>query len=247
MNKILLALASTLAFTALPQATFAQEASPLSFNVAVTSDYRYRGISQSRLKPALSAGVDYALPAGFYVGAWASSIKWIKDFGGDSDVELDLYGGFKGEIVPGLAFDVGALRYQYPRNRLAPSANTTELYGALTYGPATLKYSHAVTDTFGNLDSKNSYYVEVAAGFDVGYGLTLTPHAGYQKIKGPLSGPASYTDYSLALSKDFSGFLVTLAVVGTDADKNFYVPGPFGNSTKFLGKTAGVLSVKYAF
>ena len=40
---------------------------------------------------------------------------------------------------------------------------------------------------------------------------------------------------------------MTLAVVGTDADKNFYVPGPFGNSTKFLGKTAGVLSVKYSF
>ena len=135
MNKTFLALASTLAVTTLPQLTAAQEASPLAFNVAVTSDYRYRGISQSRLKPAVSAGVDYALPAGFYVGAWASSIKWVKDFGGDSDVELDLYGGFKGEIMPGLAFDVGALRYQYPRNRLNPSANTTELYGALTYGP----------------------------------------------------------------------------------------------------------------
>lgn len=247
MNKTLLALASTLALTAMPQVTLAQEASPLSFNVALTSDYRYRGISQSRLKPALSAGVDYALPAGFYIGAWASSIKWIKDFGGDADVEIDLYGGYKGEIMPGLSFDVGALRYQYPRNKLAPSANTTELYGALTYGPATVKYWHAVTDTFANLDSKNSYYIEAAAGFDVGYGLTLTPHIGYQKIKGPFSDAASYTDYSLALSKDFSGFLVTLSVVGTDADKNFYIPGPFANSTKFLGKTAGVVSVKYTF
>ena len=85
MKKTLLALASGLALTALPQWSQAQtaapaepEASPLSFNVSLTSDYRYRGISQSRLKPAIQGGVDYALPGGFYVGAWASTIKWIK-------------------------------------------------------------------------------------------------------------------------------------------------------------------------
>ena len=257
MNKTLLALASTVALTALPQWALAQTTpaapapaeatSPLSFNVSLTSDYRYRGISQSRLKPAVQGGVDYALPAGFYIGAWASTIKWVKDFGGDSDVEIDVYGGYKGEIAKDLTFDVGVLTYQYPSNKLNPSANTTELYGALTYGPATLKYSHALTNTFGNPESKNSYYVELAAGFDVGWGMTLTPHVGYQKIKGPFSDAATYTDYALGLSKDFSGFLVTVSVVGTDADKNFYIPGPSANSTKFLGKTAGVVSVKYTF
>jgi hypothetical protein len=45
---------------------------------AVVTDYRYRGISQTKLKPAVQGGVDYAA-GGFYVGAWASTIKWIKD------------------------------------------------------------------------------------------------------------------------------------------------------------------------
>ena len=53
----------------------ATPASPLSFNVGLTTDYRYRGISQSRLKPAISAGADYAHPSGFYVGTWLTSIK----------------------------------------------------------------------------------------------------------------------------------------------------------------------------
>ena len=80
MKKTPLALAATLALTALPSVSFAEDASPLSFNLSVTSDYRYRGISQTRLKPALQGGADYALPGGFYIGAWASTIKWIRDW-----------------------------------------------------------------------------------------------------------------------------------------------------------------------
>ena len=64
--------------------------------MGVVTDYRYRGISQSRLKPALQGGVDFAHKSGFYLGTWASTIKWIKDAGGDAPVELDLYGGYKG-------------------------------------------------------------------------------------------------------------------------------------------------------
>jgi uncharacterized protein (TIGR02001 family) len=230
--------------SALPAVSSAQEASPLSFNVGVVSDYRYRGISQTRLKPALQGGLDYAAPMGFYVGTWASTIKWVKDVGGDSNVEVDVYGGWKGEVASGLTLDVGVLTYIYPSNDLATDADTTELYGALTFGPATLKYSHAVTNTFGNPDSKNSYYLDLSAGIDVGGGVTLTPHVGYQKIKGPADELATYTDYSLGVSKDFSGFLVSATVIGTDADKTFYV-SPVGN--KELGKTTLVLGVKKTF
>ena len=171
-HKTLLACVAALAAAA-PALSYAD----VAFNVGVTSDYRYRGISQTRLKPALQGGIDYS-NGPFYAGAWASSIKWIKDFGGDAGVEVDLYGGYKGEITKGLAYDVGVLTYQYPSNKLNPSANTTEIYGALTYGPATLKYSHSVTDTFANLDSKNSTYLDLSANFEVGAGLTLTPHIG---------------------------------------------------------------------
>jgi uncharacterized protein (TIGR02001 family) len=234
-----LPLMAAVVVTSLPAVSHAD----LAFNVGAVSDYRYRGISQTRLKPTVQAGIDYSL-GGFYVGTWATGIKWIKDLGGDASVEVDLYGGYKGEIAGGLGYDVGVLTYQYPSNKLNPSANTTEVYGALTYGPATLKYSHALTNTFGNADSKNSYYVDLSAGFDVGAGITLTPHVGYQRISGPLSGVASYTDYSLTVSKDFSGLVLSLAAVGTDADKSFYSSPVNG---KELGKTGAVLSVKYNF
>lgn len=215
----------------------------LAFNVGAVSDYRYRGISQTRVKPALQGGVDYTL-GGFYVGAWASSIKWIKDFGGDASVEIDLYGGYKGEIVKDLGYDVGVLTYQYPSNDLTPKAETTELYGALTYGPATLKYSHAVTNTFANADSKNSFYVDLSATFDVA-GFSVVPHVGYQKIKGPFSSDATYTDYSLTVSKEVAkGLTLSGAVVGTDADKTFYSSPVNG---KELGKAGVVLGAKYAF
>jgi uncharacterized protein (TIGR02001 family) len=242
MTKTLLVVAATLAMTALPSAAYAQ----FSANIGLTSDYRYRGISQTRLKPAIQGGVDYGLPGGFYVGAWASTIKWVKDFSGDANYELDLYGGLKGELSKELSYDVGVLTYQYPSNKLVPSANTTELYGALTYGAFTGKYSHSVTNTFANPDSKNSYYLDLSATFDVS-GITVVPHIGYQKITGLFSSAATYTDYALTASKDFSGLLLSAAIIGTDADKAFYIPGSAANSTKFLGKTSAVLSVKYTF
>ena len=154
MKKVILGItAPALAAAALMSVpTLAQ--ADLAYHVGATTDYRYRGISQSRLKPAVHAGVDFA-DGGLYLGAWVSTIKWIKDFGGDANVEVDLYGGYKGEIQTGLAYDVGVLTYQYPSNKLKPiggaNANTTEVYGALTFGPATAKVSYALTDTFGNV------------------------------------------------------------------------------------------------
>ena len=61
-------------------------------------------------------------------------------------------------------------------------------------------------------------------------------------------GKASYTDYAVSVAKDLgSGLSVGLALVGTDADKSFYVPGAAANSSAFLGKTAAVLSLKATF
>ena len=237
MKTTLCALAAA-TLTALPGVALAE----LAFNAGVFSDYRYRGISQTRLKPAVQGGVDFSA-GGFYLGAWASNIKWIQDFGGDAKLEIDLYGGYKGQLAKDLTYDVGLLTYQYPSSKLKPNPNTTEAYAAVTYGVLTMKYSHAFTNTFGNTDSKNSYYLDFSAAFDLG-GFSLTPHIGYQGIKGPLAGPASYTDYSVTVSKDFSGLVLSAAVVGTDADKSFYSSPVKG---KELGKAAVVLGVKYNF
>jgi len=211
----------------------------LTFNVGAVSDYRYRGISQTRLQPALQGGVDLGLANGLYLGTWASTIKWIDDAGGNADIEIDLYGGWKGEVAKNLTLDVGALTYQYPGNDLHPSTNTTELYAALSYAMFTLKYSHSLTNLFGFADSKGSGYVDLSASFDVGAGWLLAPHIGHQTVRH--LGDASYADYSLAISKDFNGLVPSLAVVDTDTD--VYV-GPNG---KDLGKAGVVLGIKYNF
>jgi hypothetical protein len=134
----LCSLAVAMAATAVPTVSYAD----MAFNAGVVTDYRYRGISQTRLKPAVQGGVDFS-SGGFYLGAWASTIKWVKDGGGDADVEIDLYGGYKGELAKDLGYDVGVLTYHLPEQQAQPQANTTEIYGALTFGPATAKYSHS--------------------------------------------------------------------------------------------------------
>ena len=254
----LTSLATLALAAALPGRVHAQApASSVAFNIGVVSDYRYRGISQTRLKPAVQGGVDYAGPGGFYLGAWASTIQWIKDAEGGADLELDLYGGFKGEISKDLAYDIGVLAYVYPGagtrkwDAIYKNPNTTEIYGALTFGPVTGKLSYATTNLFGNYDfakrkgSLGSLYFDLSSSFDLGDGLMLAPRVGYQKVRNITN--ASYTDYSLTLSKDFSGLVPSIALVGTHADKNFYVPGAAANSSKFLGKSALVLGVKYNF
>jgi uncharacterized protein (TIGR02001 family) len=243
MKKILVPSLIALAVSSLASVAQAQTApeSTLSFNAGVVSDYRYRGISQSRLNPALQGGVDYADKSGLYVGAWGSTIKWIKDAGGDANVELDLYGGYKG-AVGDVAYDVGFLRYEYPSNKLAVSANTNEVYGAVTYGLFTAKYSHAVSNLFGFGDSKNSYYLDLSAALDLGDGYTLTPHVGRQSVKNNTA--YSYNDYALTLGKDLgNGLSASAAVIGTNADKALYIT-PEG---KFTGKTGIVVGLKYAF
>jgi uncharacterized protein (TIGR02001 family) len=252
MKRCLWFLTATLSTLAAPGLAQAQDSSPLSFNIGAVTDYRFRGISQTRLQPAIQGGADFAAPNGFYLGTWLSNIKWIKDTpgAGSANVEWDVYGGYKGEIAKDVGFDVGALGYIYPGNHYddvsGEKADTVELYGALTFGPATVKYSHAVTTLFGFPDSENSYYFEGAATFDVGWGLSLTPHVGYQHIAH--NSDFNYTDYSLTLSKDFSGFVVSLAAVGTDTKKldgiNAYASPANG---KNLGRATAVLGIKKTF
>ena len=249
MNKMLLALAVATALTgSLAHADEAKPDNEVSFNVAGVSDYRYRGISQTRLKPALQGGVDYVNnPTGLYAGAWASTIKWTKDAGGSGDVEVDLYAGKRGQLSGDVGYDVGVLAYVYADNGLKhvaglADADTQEVYGQLSYGPAYVKYSHAVSNLFGIVNSKNSGYLDVSAAFDLGNGWSLSPHVGRQWIKN--NGAASYTDYSIALGKDFgNGFSASAAIVGTDADKSLYVT-PSG---RFTGRTGLVVGVKYTF
>ncbi len=247
MQLKLAALSALIAAIALPTVARAEEAASTTFNVGVVTDYRYRGITQSRLDPALQGGADYSNPSGLYLGTWASTIQWVKDAGGKSDIEWDLYGGVKGEITKGVGFDVGGLYYLYPNNKLGDvaslaNADTFEVYGAISYGPVTAKYSHSLTNLFGFIDSKQSGYLDLSASFDLGNGFSLAPHIGHQAVRH--SSAYSYTDYSLTLGKDLgSGVSVSAALVGSDADKRLYLT-PAG---KFTGRNALVLGARFGF
>lgn len=241
-QKLLIAAAMLALFAAEARADEAKPDNELSFNAALTSDYRYRGISQTRLRPALQGGADYVHnPSGLYAGAWASTIKWIKDAGGSTGVELDLYAGKRGEAA-GMSYDVGVLRYQYASNDLKPSANTTEVYGQLGYGPVYAKYSHSVTNLFGYADSKGSGYLDIGANVDIVPGYVLNLHAGRQRVRH--NAAASYNDYKIGVTHDFGVVSASLAAVGTDANESTYASPANG---KFLGRFGVVLTVSKTF
>jgi uncharacterized protein (TIGR02001 family) len=248
-----------------PAAPEAPEASPITANVSLTSDYRYRGISQSNLRPAIQGGFDYAHESGFYIGNWNSSIQWVNGNSPSvaSSVEMDFYAGVKKELIgEGFASDLGVLQYYYPTsgNFTSPwvNPNTTEIYAAqnYTFGPVTgfLKFSYAVSNIFGNQNSSGSYYPDLTANYDTGvWGLALNAHVGYQYIAGSVSGVSnnsqfSYTDWKLGVTKDFGGGLsLAAAYIGTDAKKigtSYAYVSPTG---KNLGGSTGVVTLTKTF
>ena len=198
------------------------EKSPITANVTITNDYRYRGISQSNFKPAIQGGFDYAHESGFYIGNWNSSISWISDANGpkgavggsttagtsvSAPVEMDFYAGFKKELIgAGFASDIGVLQYYYPSsgayNTGSPATfvnpNTTEIYLAqnFTFGALTgfVKFSYAVSTLFGNPNSQGSYYPDLTLNYDTGiWGLSLNGHVGYQYVAGQfVTGATGY-------------------------------------------------------
>ena len=225
-----------------------------SFNVGATNDYRFRGISQTRMKPAVSAGADYSnTPTGLYAGIWTSNIEWVKDNGGGGNQEVDIYGGIKGE-VSGVSYDVGMIRYYYPSNRLNSSAtvaglvsaNTTEAYIQAGYGPAYIKYSQALTNFIGwGEGTDGSNYIDIGANVEIKDGYILNLHAGKQVVKNYLNGLADYTDWKVGVTKDFGLAVVALAVVGTNADKTS--SGYDFGGKGYLGGTTGVVTISKAF
>ena len=265
-SKTALQITTLLATLLAGTAAMAQAKAPvpdytLAYNIGVVTDYRFRGITQTNYGGALQGGIDFSHKRGFYLGAWASNVSWIKQFNGanNGSWELDLYGGYKGEIMKDLSFDVGVITYQYPGNDSGAAgtpgfggvtnANTTEVYGALTYSVATLKYSQSTGTFLGFLNSSGSNYIDLSANFDLGSGFTLTPHVGRQVVKGQAGNLGDYTDYALTLAKDFgNGFSATLAAYGTNADQTFYVnsAAPVGDG-KFIGKSGFALGLKYSF
>ena len=237
------------------------EEGPFSANVSLTSNYLYRGISQTGGKPALQGGFDYTHSSGFYAGAWGSSISWLGDTytasGGtaganNAGLELDTYFGFKNSFATDFNYDVGFLRYNYPGSYPATfaagaaKANTNEVYGLIGWKWISLKYSYSLGNTFGVADARGTDYVDLSANYPIeDTGFTLGAHYGRQDFKGQYagSGPTalSYNDYRLGVSKDFSGYVVGVAYSKTNATAAYTV---LGND---LGKGVVVASIARTF
>ncbi|MCB1958494.1 MAG: TorF family putative porin [Rhodocyclaceae bacterium] len=219
MRKSLLSL-TVLAALPLLSAPALAEDSPISANVALVSDYQYRGISQTNENMALQGGFDYAHESGFYVGTWGSNVSWLSDGNADvsSSLEIDVYGGYSTEFA-GVGVDVGLLQYLYPGNYPAGfnSADTLEGYVGVSYGPVTLKVSHSFTDLFGVDDSDGSQYYDLSASHEIA-GFTLDAHFGRQKIEN--CDGCSYNDWKLGVSTSVMGMDVGLAYVDTDIDSS---------------------------
>ena len=208
----------------------------LTGNVSLTTNYKFRGQDQDAskakaVKPALQGGFDYAFgESGWYVGNWNSSVDWLAN----NSLEADLYGGYKFKAA-GADFDLGALTYIYPGNA---SGNTTELYGAATFGPVTAKYSHTVSkDYFGWAGAKagsgrkgtNTGYLNLALAQEVAPSLTLKASVGFTRFAGDIkdTGVPNYMDYSLGGTYDLGdGLSLGAAVVG--ANKKAF----FGHANK---------------
>jgi len=165
---------------------FAQDedeaASPISVsgNVAVVTDYRFRGVSLSGGDFALQGGIDLTSTSGFYVGTWGSSIAGGGPYG---ELELDVYGGWTGAVTEGLTVDVGLLYYMYPTGDV-PGADTDyfEPYASLstTIGPVSATLGAAYAWEQDSLGGSDNLYVYT----DFSLGLPNTPvtfnaHLGY--------------------------------------------------------------------
>lgn len=165
-------------------------------NVAATSNYLWRGITQTGGGAAVSGGVDYSHDSGVYLGGWASNIA--------ADTEIDLYGGFSGEAA-GFGYDVGYISYVYPAETVTDFG---EVYVGGSYQMVGLTYYY---DT----DNKDSY-IDVSADFDIKEGLSVGLHYGSYTFDA--NSAADYTDYSVSLNKALEGWDWSLALSDTDAD-----------------------------
>ena len=238
MPKSLITIA-VLGALAAPSFVFAADAAPASdftasYNVGLFSQYIFRGLTQTNNKPALQGGFDVSHKSGLYIGGWASNVSWLRDnasigtalYNSGGSLEIDLYGGFKTELgKTGLGIDLGALQYYYPGAHVNtnPKANTTELYGALSYGWLQAKLSGVVSNDAwgfgkkygnpgytGNGDERGAYYAELNANIPLAdTGITALLHIGRQEFKDAryqAGGPdASYTDWKVGLTKGFDG------------------------------------------
>jgi uncharacterized protein (TIGR02001 family) len=218
-KKLVTAAVGTALLTGMAAASV--QAFDLSANVALVSDYRFRGISQTGKDAAIQGGFDASFEPGIYVGTWASSVDFgdIDDGSGSyGTMEIDYYAGWAGPIGDtDFAVDVGYAYYQYPGDTVDPKGDYQEFH--ITPSWKDLSIGIVYSDDFYAKTGEYWYYsgdysLTFAEDFSVGF------HAGYNDFKDVFltDGADSYTDYSVTLGYTFKGVDFSVAWVGTDLD-----------------------------
>lgn len=211
----------SLATPAMAQAEEEASDFTISANVALTTDYRFRGVSLSGGDPAIQGGFDVAHDSGFYVGTWASSIKGGPAYG---DLEFDIYAGWSGNLTDAVSVDVGVLYYLYPTEDLGLDTDYIEPYASIgvNFGPAEATFGVAYAPEQDSLGGDDNLYLYT----DLGVGIantpiTLTGHLGY--TDGPLAPPLlvgsaddTGLDWSIGASVTEGNFELGVAYIGVE-------------------------------
>jgi uncharacterized protein (TIGR02001 family) len=198
----------------------AADPAPFTGNITLASDYKFRGFTQTKFKPALQGGFDYTDKSGFYVGNWNSNVA-EKLYNGAS-LEMDVYGGYKG-TAGSISYDLGAIYYAYPGST-GPKIDNKEIYVGLGFGPVTAKLFYSVDDYFAtqalrksmspgasNGSTEGTTYLDLTFTHDLGDGWGVNAHAGFLNLKnGKVNGLVSntVTDYKVGVTKDISGWVL---------------------------------------
>ena len=172
----------------------------ISGNVAIQSDYVWRGISQNSEDPSIQGGFDYEHDSGFYAGVWGASV----DFGGSETTEGDLYFGFAGETESGIGYDVGFIEYTYWGGEGASDSNFTEYYIGASYAGFGLTYS--IGDEFDDLIEASYSYDFEKFSLGVVYGDYDTYSYYSLGVSGDLAETGLGWDLSFWGTNDLDGF-----------------------------------------
>ncbi len=248
----------------------------VSGSVSLTSDYRFRGVSQSDKEMAIQGGITIAHESGFYVGTWGSNLAGWGTFGG-ANMELDLIGGFKTPIGGGGTLDVGVTWYMYPGG--ADKTDFAEPYVKLsgTTGPVTLTAgvfyapqqealgnwwftgADAVTGVYNDPGDKedNLYLSGDAVAAIPNTPVSLRAHIGYSDGN-PGLGPngtsvaptGKYWDWTLGADFTYKNLTLGVSYVDTDisrADGAYLLPNFSKGGTDPIADSAVVVSLTAAF
>ena len=183
----------------------AQAESELTANVALSSDYVWRGISQTDEDPAISGGFDFASDL-FYAGVWVSNVDF--NDGSDTNIEVDLYGGLASTLDNGVSWDVGVLSYNYPDSN-NENLDFVEVYGGLGY---TLASGVDISGKVSWEPDNRNVYLETAVGYALSDSFSIDAGlASYQ-----FDGPGDYATWSLGGT--YTAFGVDYGVHYIDTD-----------------------------